>query len=289
MERASDRPSQQSKAESFRQMHTNPKLLVLPNIWDPIGARVLQAKGCPAVATASAAVSASLGYEDGEKIRFKTLLGVIKRIARSVDIPVTADIEAGFAESTTQLQENIERIVVSGVVGINLEDSLVEGGDMRSVDQQCERLATARAAAGRQGLALVINARVDSFVSGNFGSRADRFADAVTRARAYAEAGADCVYPMGPADAETAKDLRQQIPTAINLLVSPAAAPLAVLQEIGIDRASCGPFMFRACLGHLVDIVEEMRHLGSYQSLGRTMLTGEETQRFLVEGSEKKI
>ncbi len=105
-------------------MHTNGRLLILPNIWDPIGARILAAKGYPAIATASAADSASLGYEDGEKIKLSTLIYIISRIAHSVDTPVTADIETGYAQTISQLEETKQQVTESGVVGINIEDSL---------------------------------------------------------------------------------------------------------------------------------------------------------------------
>ena len=103
--------TQKEKAGTLLSLHTSGKLLVLPNIWNPIGARILQAKGFPAVATASAAVSASLGYVDGERINRSTLIDIVTRIARSVDVPVTADIESGYAETTTALKETIHAVI----------------------------------------------------------------------------------------------------------------------------------------------------------------------------------
>ena len=122
------RKSQKQKAQDFLALHTRGELLILPNIWNPIGARILQAKGYPAVATASAAVSASLGYQDGEKIKRSTLIDLIRRIAASVEIPVTADIESGYGESISELEATISEVIDAGVVGINIEDSLREGG-----------------------------------------------------------------------------------------------------------------------------------------------------------------
>ena len=93
-----DKTTQIQKAEKFLALHHEPKLLVLPNIWDPLGARLLEGLGYPAVATASAAVAYSLGYDDGQKIKFDAMLDVIERIASSVAVPMTADIERGYAE-----------------------------------------------------------------------------------------------------------------------------------------------------------------------------------------------
>ena len=136
--------SQKEKAECLLSLHMGGDMLVLPNVWNPIGARILEKKGYPAIATASAAISASLGYQDGEKIKRSTLIDLIGRIARSVEIPVTADIEAGYGESITELEETANQVIESGVVGVNIEDSLEEGGALRPVDEQCQRIAVLR-------------------------------------------------------------------------------------------------------------------------------------------------
>lgn len=276
-----NRESQKKKAQAFLSMHTNDKLLVLPNIWNPIGARILAAKDFPAVATASEAVSASLGYEDGERIKRSTLMDIITRIARSVDIPVTVDIEKGFGESISKLQETILKVIDSGVVGINIEDSIGQGVALRPIDEQCERIAAVREVSGQQGLHLVINARVDSFLSGFFQEKEEKIEDAVVRAKAYSEAGADCIYPIGPGDLETVRILRNRIASPINILATPAAEPLAVLEEIGINRVSFGPFIFRSCLKKFVDIVDRLHSLGNYDCFSNEMMSGPETNAFL--------
>ncbi len=279
--------SQQEKAQTLLSLHTNGRLLLLPNIWNPIGARVLQAKGYTAVATASAAISATLGYEDGEQIKRDTLLDILRRIARSVDVPVTADIEAGFADSIPELKENIHLIIASGVVGINIEDSLEEGGRLRAVAEQCERITAVRDAANAQAIHLLINARVDSFLLGEMHSKEEKMADAIMRANAYVEAGADCVYPIGPGDKETVSRLRQHISAPINILASPSAASLATLQAIGINRVSFGPFIFRSCLSKFVDIVDALHNSGSYDCFAQEMLSGAETNQFVNHEPER--
>lgn len=281
-----NRESQKKKAQAFLSMHTNDKLLVLPNIWNPIGARILAAKDFPAVATASEAVSASLGYEDGEKIKRSTLMDIITRIARSVDIPVTVDIEKGFGESISKLQETILQVIDSGVVGINIEDSIGQGGALRPIDEQCERIAAVREVSGQQRLHLVINARVDSFLSGFFQEKEEKIEDAVVRAKAYSEAGADCIYPIGPGDLETVRILRNRIASPINILATPAAEPLTVLEEIGINRVSFGPFIFRSCLRKFVDIVDKLHDSKSYDCFSNKMLSGPETNAFLIQDFE---
>ena len=277
--------SQKEKAEVLLSLHTGGDLLLLPNVWNPIGARILAANGYPAVATASAALSASLGYEDGEKIRRSTLIEFIGHIARSVDIPVTADIEAGYGTSLAELQETVRQVVDTGVVGVNIEDSTKEGGALRPVAEQCQRISVVRQVADGRSVHLVINARVDCFVSSSFPDKAKAMDEAVARARAYSEAGADCIYPMGPGDERTVRILRDRIQSPINILASPTATPLSVLREIGVNRVSFVPFVFRSCLRKFVDIVEGLRTNGDYASLSN-MMSRAEVAEYLLNGHE---
>jgi 2-methylisocitrate lyase-like PEP mutase family enzyme len=280
--------SQKQKADDLLRFHTNGDLLVLPNVWNPIGARILAAKGYPAVATASAALSASLGYADGERIQRATLIEFIGRIARSVEVPVTADIEAGYAGSLTELEETIRQVIESGIVGINLEDSLEEGGALRPVSEQCRRISLVRQVAERSGLHLVVNARVDCFLSSAFPDKTLAMQETVARAKAYFEAGADCLYPIGPGDEATVRELRDRISNPINILASPKAAPLSVLRRIGVNRVSFGPFVFQACLRTFVDIVEALRTRDGYDCFGN-LLSGADVAPYLIQEHEQLV
>ena len=182
--------SQQRKAKDLLRLHANGGLLVLPDVWNPIGARILAAKGYPAAATASAALSASMGYADGERIQRSTLIEFLGRIARSVEVPVTADIEAGYAGTPAELEETVRQVIGSGVVGINIEDSLEEGGALRSVTEQAARIAHLRRVADKLDLPLVINARIDCFLSALFADKSRAVEETVARAKAYSEAEA---------------------------------------------------------------------------------------------------
>lgn len=280
---------QKAKAQALLALHTSGTLLILPNVWNPIGARVLEKEGYPAVATASAAIAESLGYTDGENIQLETMLEVLFRISRSVDVPVTADIEAGYAETVDELKENIARVMATGVVGINIEDSLVEGEPLRSIAAQCERIAAVRDVAARYDMHLVINARVDSFLSKSFSSPQEKIEDAILRAKAYAEAGADCIYPIGPGDRETLSILRERITAPLNALASPKALGLADMQRLGMNRVSFGPFIFRSCLTKFVGIAQELKGLGSYQCFADQSLSGAEVNALLIAGEEQEL
>ncbi len=277
--------SQRRKADALRSLHARGDLLILPNVWNPIGARILQAKGYPAVATASAAVSASLGYADGEKISRSTLIAIIGRIVRSVDVPVTADIEAGYGESILELEATVRQVIECGVAGVNIEDSLEEGGPLRPVEEQCRRISAVRRVAEAQGLHLVMNARIDSYLSSSFPNHEDATEEAVRRAKAYSEAGADCIYPIGPGDEETVRALRNRIESPINILAMPGSASLSTLREIGVNRVSFGPFVFRSCLKRFADIAADLKNREEC-SFFNDMLSSAETGEYLIAGHE---
>lgn len=276
---------QKEKAELLLSLHTCGKLLVLPNVWNPIGARILEKKGYPAVATASAAISASLGYQDGEKIKRSTAIDIIERIARRVSVPVTADIETGYGESLSELEATAQQVIESGVVGVNIEDGLEGGGALRKVEEQCRRISTLRQVADRRGVHLVINARIDSYFSSAFASKEEATEEAVARAKAYSVAGADCVYPMGPGDEATVRLLRDRIGSPLNIMVSPTAAPLSVLQGIGVNRVSFGPFIFRSCARKFEEIANVLLTTGDYSCFS-DMMTRAEVGEYLLEGHE---
>lgn len=273
------------KATVFLALHSGEEPLILPNIWNPIGARILEDHGHRAVATASVALSNSLGYADGERISRSTLIDCLARIARSVDLPVTADIETGFGECISDLEETIALVLDAGVVGINLEDGMKAGGTLRPIAAQRQRIAAARRVAAAKGIHLVINARIDCFLSGAYPDRGDALDEVAIRARAYQEAGADCIYPCGPGDEETVRMLRDRIEAPINILGSAGAAPLAIMKAIGVNRVSLGPHVFRSCLQAFTNIVEHLETKGDFTCLDGAMPAAQ-TIRYLRDEPE---
>jgi 2-methylisocitrate lyase-like PEP mutase family enzyme len=239
----------------------------------------------PAVATASAAISASLGYQDGEKVTRATAIELIGRIARSVDLPVTADIETGYGESLSELEVTAQQVIEVGVVGVNIEDGLAWGDALRTIEEQCQRIATLRQFADRRGVHLVINARTDSFVSSSFTNKEEAAEEAVARAKAFSAAGADCFYPIGPGDEATVRLLRHRIESPLNILVTPTAAPLSVMQDIGVNRVSFGPFIFRSCTRKFADIADVLLTTGDYSCFS-DMMSRAEIGEYLLTGRE---
>ncbi|MEE9448874.1 MAG: isocitrate lyase/phosphoenolpyruvate mutase family protein [Ignavibacteriaceae bacterium] len=281
-----EKNTQQNKAKDFLALHKQDKLLVLPNIWNPVGARILEAKGFPAAATASAAISSSLGYRDGEKIKLSTHLDIIERIVKSVEIPVTADIESGYASDIKSLRDSINKVIDTGVAGINIEDSVEEEGSLRNIEEQCERISTVREVAEERGLHLVINARIDCFLSGNEKPVTEVIAQVIKRADEYLKSGADLVYPVGILELKTISNLRKEISAPINILGSHRTIPLITMQKIGINRVTFGPFLFRSALKKFVNIIEKLGSLESYECFSEDTYTFEEALKFLRKEKE---
>ena len=278
--------SQRDKAETLRSLHGNGRLLILTNVWDPIGARIVEAAGLPAVATASAAISASLGYQDGERLARSTMIAAVARVAQAVDVPVSADMERGYGESPEELAETIRLLVAAGAVGLNIEDSLGDTHELRALDEQCARIRTVREVALAEGVPLVINGRTDAFFAPGLDGR-EQLEEAVRRAEAYAGAGADCIYPIGPGDRATVTALRARIRAPLNILAAPGAMSLRELQDAGIERASFGPGLFRAALKRFTDNVAELAAFGSYECIARDTMSRADAYRYLRPGPEE--
>ncbi|WP_381553968.1 isocitrate lyase/phosphoenolpyruvate mutase family protein [Streptomyces eurythermus] len=236
-----------NEAEEFRALHRGRAPgdpLVLPGPWDAAAARVFAEAGFPALATPSAGVAASLGYEDGATPADE-MFAAVARIARAVDVPVSADVEGGYGLAPGEL---VERLLEAGVVGCNLEDS--DGGVLKDPHAHAEFLAGVREAAADR---LFLNARVDVFVHGD--GDPER---AIERAALYRAAGADCVYPI-LAPAELVPLLRSGIEGPLNLLARPDGPSPAALGELGATRVTFGPGLQRRATAALREIAAGLR------------------------------
>jgi 2-methylisocitrate lyase-like PEP mutase family enzyme len=232
-----------AQAEQLRELHHG-KLLVLPNVWDAASARIVVEAGFPVVATASAAITAMLGYPDGEGAPWEEMFAAAGRIARAVPVPVTVDAEAGYHLSPREL---VDRLLEIGAVGCNLEDSDHQAGGLVEVGAQADWLAAVRSAAGGAGVPIVINARVDVFLPTSGIPESDRIGEAVRRGRRYREAGADCIYPIAVGRRADLTTLVTALPGPINGNTSDQL-DLATLRELGVARVSYGPRFYRAAM-----------------------------------------
>jgi 2-methylisocitrate lyase-like PEP mutase family enzyme len=237
---AGDASSAVSMPAALLAMHAGPGPLILPNVWDPVSARAFAEAGFGALATSSSAVAATLGYADGETPG-ELMLAAVARIARSVTVPVTADVETGYELAPAEL---VARLIEAGVAGCNLEDSDRASGLLTEPERQADFLAAVRAEAGAE---LVINARVDVYVRqpggadaiDNGARRETATDDAVARANRYLAAGAACAYPI-LAPASAMEELVRRIEGPVNALFRRGGLTLAELAGLGVARITFG-------------------------------------------------
>ncbi|MFI9047788.1 isocitrate lyase/phosphoenolpyruvate mutase family protein [Streptomyces sp. NPDC053427] len=234
-------------AAALRALHHGPDLpLVLPGPWDAGSAKVFADAGFPALATPSAGIAASLGYEDGSTPA-EEMFAAVAQIVRAVDVPVSADVEAGYGLSAKEL---VGRLADAGAVGCNLEDSDQVSGVLREPEAQADWLARVRAEAGD---ALVINARIDTFLQGVEGAE-----EAIVRGRLYAEAGADCVYPI-LAPPSLLAEIAAGIGLPVNAVVTPGGPAPRELGALGASRITFGPGLQHRAMAAVAEIADQLQ------------------------------
>jgi 2-methylisocitrate lyase-like PEP mutase family enzyme len=273
---------QARQAENFRNMHRGPTLLLLPNAWDAISARIFAAAGFPAIATTSGGVSWALGYADGEAAPWPEVVAATARIVRVVSTPVTADIEAGFGDTPEAVGKSVAEIIQAGAVGVNLEDGTPQGAaPIRTIADAAQRIAAAHEAARAAAVPIVINARTDLYLR-DIGDPATRFDEAVERAKAYFAAGADCFYPIGLRDTATMARLVKALMAPININVRAGSPSVAELEALGVARASTASAVALMAVSTTRQIAEEMKASGRFDTLNPVM-TQADTQRLFAD------
>jgi 2-methylisocitrate lyase-like PEP mutase family enzyme len=246
-----------TKTEKLRELHRGPDVLVLPNAWDCASARIFEELQFPAIATTSAGVSFSLGYADGQNIPAQEMLAAVSRIARCVNVPVTADLEGGYGD----ISEIAAALLESGAVGLNLEDILGHGPEsLASIDEQVNRIAAVR----KTGV--VVNARTDLYLM-RIGDEASRFDRACDRLKAYRDAGADCLFIPGITSEDLIGRFVQALECPINILAVAGVPPIARLKELGVARVSVGSGMMRSAMGHTRRIAEQLKNAGQFDKM----------------------
>ena len=272
---------QARKAELLRKLHQGPRILVFANVWDVISARIVEELGFPAVATTSAGVAAVLGYPDGQRTPRREMLEFVARIARSVSVPVTADMEAGYCTTPEEMAEMAREVVAAGIVGLNLED--VTGDDESSQVEttlQMQKIAAVRETSAAAGVSLVINARTDVYLM-PIGPAETRFERTVVRLRAYRKAGADCVFAPGIRDAETIGKLARAVDAPLNILLQPGGPSVAELEKLGVARASIGSGTMRVALGTARKVCKTLLEHGDHTEFYGEAMPYDEVNRLL--------
>jgi 2-methylisocitrate lyase-like PEP mutase family enzyme len=258
---------QRRKAETLRALHSAAEPLLLVNVWDIASARITEEAGFSAIATSSAGIAFARGFPDGQKIHPDLMMAAIAQIAQAVNVPVTADVEAGYGEAPERAARTARNVIFGGAVGMNLEDAT---GDTKrplaDLSLQVERILAVRETAQRHDIALVLNARTDVYLL-QVGESGKRYDETLGRLRAYRDAGADCVFAPGLLDAPTIGRLVKDLNCPVNILAVPGAPSVAELAALGVKRISLGSGPMRSSLGHLRRLAEEVKTAGTYQLL----------------------
>jgi 2-methylisocitrate lyase-like PEP mutase family enzyme len=277
------------KASRLLELHHASQPLVLINAWDAASAAMVEHCGLPAVATSSAALANALGFPDGQYLPWEQMLEAVARVCRAVKVPVTADIESGFAADVTALETSITHIIHAGAVGVNLEDvmpanaafkndsakqaeaNVRHGSPLFPLPEQIARIQTARRAAQTAGIHLVVNARTDAYWQAGV-EPAEAMRNTLERGKAYLQAGADCIFIPGLRKPDHIKTVIDHLTAVhrvspVNILAGPGVPSIPELAKLGVKRVSYGSGPHRAAMGLLRRMADEARTSGTYAAL----------------------
>jgi 2-methylisocitrate lyase-like PEP mutase family enzyme len=263
--------TQAEKAARFLALHRAGPPLLLPNAWDAGSARVLASLGFDALATTSSGHAATLGRVDGSVTREEALVHAAQ-LVEATELPVSSDLENGFADDPKGVAETVRLAVEAGLAGCSIEDYTGDPDDpIYELDLAAERIAAAARAAHDGPVRLVLTGRAENYLHG----RKD-LDDTITRLRTYQEAGADVLYAPGLSDRHDIRDVVEALDRPVNVLARPGAPPVNELAELGVARVSVGGAFAFAALGSLVEAASELRDQGTYGFLERAR-TGAQT------------
>ncbi len=259
------KPTQAELARKFLELHRGPNILLLPNAWDVASARIFEEAGFPAIGTSSAGVAFALGYPDGQNISRDEMLGVVRRIAEAVEIPVTADVEAGYGTTPEEVAETAQAVIAAGAVGMNLEDGADDRPDyLADLSLQKEIILAILGAAAAARVPFVLNARTDIFLYG-IGPAETRMARAIERLNAYRAGGAQSLFAPGVKDRDMIAQVARGVSGPLNILATVGTPTSLELQQIGVARVSVGSGPMRATLGYLARMARDLREQGDFK------------------------
>lgn len=250
---------------NFKELHQNKKILVVGNIWDAQTAISAQALGFDAIATSSAAIANTLGYEDGEEMSFTDLLFIVEKISHKISIPLSVDIESGYSRKAEDIASNIKQLFALGVSGINIEDSIVEHGKRRLIDTKefASTINNIQRRLKQEHIGLFINVRTDSYLIG-----ADNpLEESIKRIEAFDAAGADGIFTPGVVNQEDIKHLVASTKLPLNIYAMPGLDDFSSLQSIGVKRLSSGNWTHLNAHKHFVEEMKNVKTNASFATL----------------------
>ncbi len=233
-------PDQKTRAEVFSALHIKGNPVKLFNVWDAASAATVTRAGANALATSSFAVALVHGAADGEKLPRDVLMCAVAEMVAKTDLPITVDVEAGYGRAPDAVADTVRAVIAAGGIGINLEDGLIDADGLFSIEEQAARIASARAAADAAGIPLFINARCNVFKKIPVGEQTPYVAEALTRAKAYAAAGASGFFVPWQVTPTLMTEICEATPLPVTILASPAAPPCGKFATCGVSRISLG-------------------------------------------------
>lgn len=241
------------RAEALLALHQPGNPVILPTVWDAWSARLAVDAGFAALTVGSHPLADSVGKADGEGMAFDDVIARVKEITAAVDVPVSVDLESGYAQSPKRL---IEGLLEAGAVGFNIEDTVhSENKRLRSAGEHAELVSALRQAADATGVHVVINARTDLFLRQD-GDDSDRVDRAIARLTEAASAGADVLYPVGRHEPDTLRRLTSELPLPVNAIGLPDQDDPASFGPLGVARVSFGPFLQRALSAKVTELLQ---------------------------------
>lgn len=262
--------TQREKTELLSQLQQRGSTLLLPNAWDAVSARLFEEAGFPAIGTTSTGIAYTYGYPDGEHITRAEMLQAVARIVSTVQVPVSADIEAGYGPTPKDVADTIQGVIEAGAAGVNLEDNTGNPeSPLYPIEMQVERIVAAREAARQANLPLVINARTDTYLAQVGKGQAARLEETIQRGRAYLQAGADSIFVPLLIDPAVIEVLVQEIPGPLNIMAMPGAPSAPELFKLGVARVSIGHNAMAASMGLVRKIAQELRGQGTYEAMSQ--------------------
>ncbi len=255
-----ERSSLTTLAARFRAAHEQGRLLVLPNAWDAASARLVETSGAEAIATSSAAVAWSLGYQDGQHLPIEALVAATAAIARVVSVPLTVDFELGYSDDPALVAAAVLHLTDAGAVGVNLEDGSAPP------ELLARKIRAVREAAAARGVDVFINARTDVYLHGLV-PPAEAVEETIRRARIYGEAGCDGLFVPKVTTAADIEAIVRGTALPLNVMAMPGIAPVAELRRLGVRRLSVGPALMEVALSAARRACVELLEHGTYASL----------------------
>lgn len=253
-----------SQFQKFQSLHTG-SLFVLPNAWDARSAQLLEESKFRAVGTSSAAVATALGYDDGEVMPLQDYLFVIRRILESIKIPLTVDIEMGYGKTTEEICKNILKLADLGVVGINIEDSIIRDSkrSLQDASKFAKVIEQIKNTLVSQNLELFINLRCDTYILNVENKRGE------TRKRLtiYNNSGADGIFLPCISDPNDIADAIATTRLPLNVMCIPGLADFESLNKLGVKRASMGPFMLGKVYGTIGTLSQSINSIKNFSPI----------------------